>query len=157
MQSNSFKNSLKRFFPPVESSKSRKKGKNVSIAEVQESSSDSDHSNGEQSATKRSHERKESDSNWFKFYPWLDKQVIDGKITLFCSLCRERKGKTIFATGTTKYRLEKIKNHIKTSEHRESEDLAKPQQLKISYQFCKTAWDRQIKYYFTYEKCLFLF
>ena len=35
--------------------------------------------------------------------PWLEQQVIDDKITLFRTLCKERKGKTIFAIGTTKY------------------------------------------------------
>ena len=63
--------------------------------------------------------------------------MINGKITLFYSLCKERKGKTIFAIGTTKYRLEKIKNHVKTTEHKESEDLAKPQQLKLISNFAK--------------------
>lgn len=63
--------------------------------------------------------------------------MIDGKVTLFCSLCKERKGKTIFATGITKYRLEKIKNHVKTSEHKESEYLSKPQQLKLITNFAK--------------------
>jgi len=63
--------------------------------------------------------------------------VIDEKVTLFCSLCKERRGKTIFAIGTTKYRLEKIKCHLKTSEHRELEDLSKPQQLKLVTNFAK--------------------
>jgi len=129
------KNSLKRFFSPaaVESSKRKKGKKNVPVQENSElSSSDSD-----EHVSKRSHERKEPDQNWFKIYPWLDKQVIDGKITLFCSLCKERKGKTIFATGTTKYRLEKLKNHLKTSEHKESEDLSKPEQLKLVANFSK--------------------
>ena len=43
----------------------------------------------------------------------------------------------MFAIGTTKYRLEHIKNHVKTSEHKESEDLSKPQQLKLVTNFAK--------------------
>src|SRR5256886_13657480 len=47
-----------------------------------------------------------SDQSWFKIYPWLDQQVIDGKITLFCSLCKERKGKTIFAIRSEEHTSE---------------------------------------------------
>lgn len=133
----SSKNSLNRFFPPAESS--NKRGKTSIPQENQEelSSSESETEQAPTTKCKRSHERKVPDQNWFKFYPWLDQQVIDGKTTLFCSLCRERKGKTVFAIGTTKYRLEKIKNHVKTSEHKESEDLSKPQQLKLLGNFAK--------------------
>ena len=74
----------------------------------------------------RSHECKVPDQDWFRIYSWLDQEVIDGKVTLFCSLCKQRKGKTVFAIGITIYWLEKIKNHIKTSEYKESEDLIKP-------------------------------
>src|SRR3954470_23198851 len=59
------------------------------------------------------------------------------KLQYFRSLCRKRKGKTVFAIGTTKYHLEKIKNHVKTTEHKESEDLSKPQQLKLISNFAK--------------------
>ena len=52
-------------------------------------------------------------------------------------MCKERNGKTVFAVGTTKYRLESIKNHIKTFEHKESEDLYKPQQTRIITNFAK--------------------
>lgn len=131
---NKSKNSLKRFFSPAESS-NRKKGR-TNVPETPEALELSSGSDTEQ-PTKRSHERKQPDQSWFKFYPWLNQQVIDGKVTLFCSLCKERKGKTIFATGTTNYRLEKIKNHVKTSEHKESEDLSKPQQLKLITNFAK--------------------
>ena len=90
----STKNSLKRFFPPAESS-NRKRGKQ-SIAQetIEELSSGSD--TEQTPVIKRTHERKEPDQSWFKIYPWLVQQVINGKITLFCSLCKERKGKTIF-------------------------------------------------------------
>jgi len=129
------KNSLKRFFPSAESSNRKKGKKSIAQETIEELSSGSD--TEQTPVIKRTHERKKPDQSWFKIYPWLDQQVIDGKITLFCSLCKERKGKTIFAIGTTKYRLEKIKNHVKTTEHKESEDLAKPQQLKLISNFAK--------------------
>ena len=98
------KNSLKRFFPSAEST-SKKRGKTNLLEPYQEedqgelsSSSDTD-----QIPAKRSHTRKEPDQNWFKIYPWLKKEVIDNKVVLFCTLCKERNEKTTFAVGTTKY------------------------------------------------------
>ncbi|CAG8798564.1 9431_t:CDS:1, partial [Dentiscutata erythropus] len=93
-------------------------------------------SDTEQVSIKRSHIRKDPNQNWFKIYPWL-KKVVKNKVVLFCTICRERNGKTVFAVGTTKYQLESIKNHIKTIEHKESEDLSKPQQTKIITNFAK--------------------
>jgi hypothetical protein len=52
-------------------------------------------------------------------------------------LCRERKRKTVFVIDTTKYHLENIKNHVKTNEHKESENLSKSQQLKLLGNFAK--------------------
>ena len=52
-------------------------------------------------------------------------------------MCKERNGKTVFAVGITKYRLESIKNHTKITEHKESEDLFKPQQTRIITNFAK--------------------
>ncbi|PKC52519.1 hypothetical protein RhiirA1_481305 [Rhizophagus irregularis] len=66
----------------------------------EELSSSSDISDTEQASAKRSHVRKEPNQNWFKIYPWLKKEVEEDKIILFCSLCRERNGKTVFAVGT---------------------------------------------------------
>ncbi|CAG8786219.1 23965_t:CDS:2, partial [Gigaspora margarita] len=94
-------------------------------------------SNTEQASAKRSHSRKDPDQNWFRIYPWLKKEVIENKIVLLCTLCKERNGKIIFAVGTTRYRLENIKNHIKTTEHKESEEFSKPQQTRIITNFAK--------------------
>ena len=45
---------------------------------------------GEGVFAKRSHEHhREADPNWFKIYPWLDKQVINGKITFYVEKERE--------------------------------------------------------------------
>ncbi|CAG8743716.1 6877_t:CDS:2 [Cetraspora pellucida] len=67
----------------------------------------------------------------------LKKEVVENKVVLFCTICRERNEKTVFAVGTTKYRLESIKNHIKTTEHKKSENLFKLQQTKIITNFAK--------------------
>ncbi len=92
--SSSSKNSLKRFFPPIEQSNKKRGKRNISQENQELSSSESDTEQATiTNKSKRSHERKEPDQSWFKFYPWLDQQEIDGKITLFCSLCKERKGK----------------------------------------------------------------
>ncbi|CAB4415772.1 unnamed protein product [Rhizophagus irregularis] len=136
------KNSLKRFFPSTESMNKKRGRTSLSQEKNQgenqeELSSSSDISDTEQASAKRSHVRKEPNQNWFKIYPWLKKEVEEDKIILFCSLCRERNGKTVFAVGTKKYRLESIKNHVKTAEHKESEDLSKPQQTRIITNFVK--------------------
>ncbi|CAB4401810.1 unnamed protein product [Rhizophagus irregularis] len=67
--SSSSKNSLKRFFPPAESS--NKRGKTSIPQENQEelSSSESETEQAPTTKGKRSHERKVPDQNWFKFYP----------------------------------------------------------------------------------------
>ena len=132
------KNSLKRFFPSAELT-SKKRGKTSLLQEKNQDDQEelSSSSDSEQVLVKRSHIRKEPDQNWFKIYPWLKKEVIEDKFVLFCTLCKERNGKTVFAVGTTKYRLESIKNHIKTSEHKESEDLCKPQQTRIITNFAR--------------------
>jgi len=139
---NNSRNSLKRFFSPNITSK--KKGKtNQEYGDIFEDKQEKiieellNDSDNEQRSIKKTHERKKPNQNWFKIYPWLKQEVIDNKIILFCSLCRDRRGKTVFAIGTTTYRLENLKNHIKTNEHKESEDLAKPQQTKIIINFAK--------------------
>ncbi|GBB99207.1 hypothetical protein RclHR1_03450002 [Rhizophagus clarus] len=137
MSSFNSKNSLKRFFSSAAVEKTnKKKGRISNKEELSESEIEQEEKSADKDS-KRSHERKQPDNDWFKIYPWLEQQVINDKITLFCTLCKERKGKTIFATGTTKYRLENLKNHIKTNEHKESEDLSKPQQLKLITTFSK--------------------
>ncbi|CAG8669166.1 10960_t:CDS:2, partial [Scutellospora calospora] len=107
------------------------------ISDIEQVSNTEQVSDTEQVSTKRSHIRKDPNQNWFKIYPWLKKEVVENKVVLFYTICRERNGKTVFAVGTTKYRLESIKNHIKTTEHKESEDLSKLQQTKIITNFAK--------------------
>jgi len=96
----STKNSLKWFFPPAKPSNKKRGKKSIAQETIEELSSESD--TEQTPVIKRTHERKESDQSWFKIYPWLDQQVIDGKITLFCSLFKERKEKNIFDIGKTK-------------------------------------------------------
>ena len=136
--STSGKNNLKRFFPST-ASISKKRGKTGLTQEKNQEEGEelSSSSEAEQVHIKRSHTRKEPNQNWFKIYPWLKEEVIDDKTVLFCTLCNERNGKTTFAVGTTNYRLENIKNHIKTSEHKASEELSKPQQMKLITNFAR--------------------
>lgn len=81
---------------------------------------------------KRSHIRKAVDPKWFDDYPWLETESVNGNIILYCRICRNRNGTTALAKGTSSLRLERIKEHMKTSEHKKSEELLKPDTSRIS-------------------------
>jgi Domain of unknown function (DUF4371) len=68
----------------------------------------------------KTHFRKTVNQQWFNIYTWLGAEEIDGNTMLFCKICRTRNGISIFAVGTKSLRHERIKNHLKTREHKES-------------------------------------
>ncbi|CAH1763761.1 2782_t:CDS:2, partial [Entrophospora sp. SA101] len=67
------------------------------------------------------HSRKKVNKKWFLHYTWLETEVINENTILFCKLCRNRNGSTQFALGTESLRLDGIKRHLNTHEHKESE------------------------------------
>jgi hypothetical protein len=70
---------------------------------------------------------------WFKSYSWLGIETINNKTFLYCKLCRNRNGKTKLARGTpSSLKSTRIKEHLKTSEHKESEKLLEAEQLQSS-------------------------
>jgi hypothetical protein len=95
--------------------------------------SDDESNHGDQAITsenteelKESHIRKTADFRWFADYPWLRTESINGNTMLYCRICRECNGITTFARGTPLLRIDKIRDHMRTSEHKKSEELLKP-------------------------------
>jgi Domain of unknown function (DUF4371)/hAT family C-terminal dimerisation region len=82
--------------------------------------------------SEKSHTRKTANSKWFKDYSWLKADYINENTILYCEICRERNGNTIFARGTYILRLSVIKEHLKTMEHKKSEELLKTQENQSS-------------------------
>jgi hypothetical protein len=80
----------------------------------------------------KSHTRKAVDPKWFDDYPWLETESVNGNIILYCRICRICNGTTAFAKGTSSLRLGRIKEHMKTNEHKKSEELLKPDTSRIS-------------------------
>jgi len=78
------------------------------------------------------HTRKAVDPKWFDDYPWLETESVNGNIILYCRICRNCNGTTAFAKGTSSLRLGRIKEHMKTKEHKKSEELLKPDTSRIS-------------------------
>jgi hypothetical protein len=74
---------------------------------------------------KRSHVRKAVDPKWFDNYPWLETEFVNGNMILYCRICRNCNGTTVFAKGTYLFRIERIKEHMETNEHRKSEEFFK--------------------------------
>src|SRR5688572_4607945 len=68
-----------------------------------------------------SHSRIKVNKKWFCIYTWLGTEIINESTILFCKLCRDRNGSTQFALGTESLRLDGIKRHLNTHEHKESE------------------------------------
>jgi hypothetical protein len=83
--------------------------------------SDDESNNG-----KESHIRKTADPKWFDDYPWLRIESVNGNIMLYCRICRSCNGMTTFAKGTPLLRIDKIKNHMRTSEHKKCLELLEP-------------------------------
>jgi hypothetical protein len=75
---------------------------------------------------KRPHIRKTVDPKWLDDYPWLETEFVNENTVLYCRICRNRNGTTVFARGTPLLRIERIKDHMKTKEHKKSEELLKP-------------------------------
>ena len=75
---------------------------------------------------KRPHIRKTVDPKWFDDYPWLEAELVNENTVLYCRICRNCNGTTVFARGTPLLRIEQIKDHMKTKEHKKSEESLKP-------------------------------
>jgi hypothetical protein len=72
---------------------------------------------------KRPHIRKTIDPKWFDDYPWLETESVNGNTILYCKVCRNFNGETVLARGISLLRIDRIKNHMKTTEHKKSEEL----------------------------------
>lgn len=83
-------------------------------------------SDDESNNSERLHIRKTADPRWFDDYPWLRVESVNGSTMLYCKMCRDCNGITTFAKGTSLLRIDKIKDHMKTSEHKKFSDLLKP-------------------------------
>jgi Domain of unknown function (DUF4371) len=81
---------------------------------------------------KRSHTRKTASLEWFKDYPWLEANSTGESTILYCKLCRDQNGKSKFAKGTSTLRLEGIRRHLRTSEHKKSVELAEAEQIQTN-------------------------
>ena len=63
--------------------------------------------------------REDFDPNWLRMYPWLEQSVdSNGKVTMFCSWCKNAKKKNIFTTGTQSYRKQTLERHINIDDHK---------------------------------------
>jgi hypothetical protein len=97
--------------------------------------SDDESNNGDQPRISENieepkHIRKTADFKWFAEYPWLRTEFVNGNTMLFCKICRECNGMTTFARGTPLLRIDKIRDHMRTSEHKKSEESLKPNATK---------------------------
>lgn len=75
---------------------------------------------------KKSHVRKAIDPEWFDNYPWLETESVNENMILYCRICRNSNGTTTFAKGISSLRIQRIKEHMKTNEHKKFEELLKP-------------------------------
>jgi hypothetical protein len=63
--------------------------------------------------------REDFDPNWLRIYPWLEQnRDSDGKVTMFCSWCKNLKKKNIFTMGTQSYRKQTLERHIEIDDHK---------------------------------------
>jgi hypothetical protein len=79
-----------------------------------------------------SHARKTVDLEWFEDYPWLKSESTGENTILHCELCRNQNGKSVFAKGTSILKLERIKRHLRTSEHKKSVELAEAEKIQTN-------------------------
>jgi len=102
---------------------------NISIQTIEliESSDDELNNSGEigelQQTKESSHYRKNINKDWFNRYTWLESEEINQEILIFCKLCRNRNVMSNFSKGTNVFRLDKIKAHSNTNEHKKSESI----------------------------------
>ena len=75
---------------------------------------------------KKPHVRKAIDPEWFDNYPWLETESVNENVILYCRICRNYNGTTAFAKGISSLRIQRIKEHMKTNEHKKFEELLKP-------------------------------
>ncbi len=102
---------------------------NISIQTIEliESSDDELNNSGEigelQQTKESSHYRKNINKDWFNRYTWLESEEINQETLIFCKLCRNRNGMSNFSKGTKSFRLDKIKAHSNSNEHKKSESI----------------------------------
>src|SRR6266511_1536001 len=124
----------KRSWSEKENSNSKKnkmpeKEFNISIQTIEliESSDDELNNSGEigelQQTKESSHYRKNINKDWFNRYTWLESEEINQETLIFCKLCRNRNGMSNFSKGTKSFRLDKIKAHSNSNEHKKSESI----------------------------------
>src|SRR6266511_3987378 len=124
----------KRSWSEKENSNSKKnkmpeKEFNISIKTIEliESSDDELNNSGEigelQQTKESSHYRKNINKDWFNRYTWLESEEINQETLIFCKLCRNRNGMSNFSKGTKSFRLDKIKAHSNSNEHKKSESI----------------------------------
>ncbi|KAF0561869.1 zinc finger protein [Gigaspora margarita] len=65
--------------------------------------------------------KKKQRTDWnealIKSYPWLEREIVDGKALLFCRWCIAIKAENSFAKGTDSFRKYSLDRHIKIKEH----------------------------------------
>ena len=110
----------KRSFSSEKENSDSKKNKTSEPIELSDNeTNDNDEIEGFQ--TKKSHHRKNINQDWFSRYTWLGSEENDQETLIFCKLCRDRNGKSKFSKGTNVFRIDKIKKHSNSKEHKESE------------------------------------
>src|SRR5947208_2416596 len=110
----------KRSFSSEKENSDSKKNKTSEPIELSDNeTNDNDEIEGFQ--TKKSHHRKNINQDWFSRYTWLGSEENDQETLIFCKLCRDRNGKSKISKGTNVFRIDKIKKHSNSNEHKESE------------------------------------
>jgi hypothetical protein len=70
---------------------------------------------------KKSHNRKITDPEWYKLYPWLEVVVSNEKKILYCNICKNQNENTNFAKDSSNLRLSGIKKHSNSNAHKKFE------------------------------------
>jgi len=93
----------------------------IQTIELSDEINSSDEMEETQQTERRIHHRKNVDQDWFDEYIWLEAEEINEETFIFCKICRNRNGISRLAKGTNIFRLDRIKSHQNTKEHKESE------------------------------------
>ena len=71
-------------------------------------------------------------SSWQIGRPWLEHQIIDNKNFMICTICQKAKGNSLWATsGCDTMKLEFVKRHENSVEHKNSLQILSPNQTGI--------------------------
>jgi hypothetical protein len=110
----------KRSFSSENENSSSKKNKTPEPIELSDDETNNNDEIGELQI-KRSHNRKNINKDWFSTYTWLESEEKNQEMLIFCKLCRNANRTSKFSKGTNVFRIDKIKQHLNTNEHKESE------------------------------------